>query len=183
MANVWKIGSRWSETGTWESRIISVFRRSGVVFIGNYASERFNREVMCGDYFAIADGLTIRAVARAIANPRPLTEFIASGAIRVREEKFDVTEDFSGCYGIRVKIVDIPQTIKLTFGDRRAFVKAYSIAKDVIRLYEENLSSQFDIKSRTYRVMATNDQKDDKYSIIDGATIYNRISERVFLGV
>ena len=170
--NVWKIGSRWSETGTWESRIISVFRRSGIVFIGNKATERFYHEVKCGDYFAIADGLTVRAVARAIANPLPLNTFIAANAIKVRGEKFDLTKNYDGCYGVRVKIVDIPQSVKLTFGDRRAFVKANIIAKDVIRLYEENLSSQFDIKSRTYRIMATKGQKDDKYSVIDHSTFY-----------
>ena len=32
---VWKVGSRWSEYGSWESRIISIFRRSEVVFLGN----------------------------------------------------------------------------------------------------------------------------------------------------
>lgn len=170
--NVWKIGSRWSETGTWESRIISIFRRSGIVFIGNNATERFFREVKCGDYFAIADGLTIRAVARAVANPLPLNDFIAANAIKVRGEKFDLTNKFDGCYGVRVKIVDIPQSVKLTFGDRRAFVRANIIAKDVISLYEENLSAQFDIKSRTYRIMATKGQKDDKYSIIDHSTFY-----------
>ena len=55
MANVWKIGSRWSGNGSWSSRIISVFRRSNVVFLGSEDVDRFHREVKIGDYFAIAD--------------------------------------------------------------------------------------------------------------------------------
>lgn len=173
---VWKIGSRWSSNGAKESSVISVFRRSGIVFLGTDAAERFNREVKCGDYFAIADGQTIQAVAKAIANPRPLNEFIAEGAIKVRDEKFYLTVDYTGCYGVRVKIVDIPQSIAtIKYKDRRAFVNITpnSIAKELIKIYEDNLSSQFDIKSRTYRIMATKGQKDDKFSIIDNSTIYN----------
>lgn len=41
MANVWKIGSRWSPNGAWDSRIISIFRRSEVVFLGNDDVERY----------------------------------------------------------------------------------------------------------------------------------------------
>ena len=54
MSNVWKIGSRWSEYGTWDSRIITIFRRSGVIFVGGYSAQRFFDEVSLGDYFAIA---------------------------------------------------------------------------------------------------------------------------------
>lgn len=41
--NVWKVGSRWSENGAWGSRIISIFRRSNIVFVGT-ATERFKNE-------------------------------------------------------------------------------------------------------------------------------------------
>ena len=74
MANVWKIGSRWSPNGAWESRIISIFRRSEVVFLGYENAERFYHEVKNGDYFAIADGYCIPAVAKAVSEPIPLNE-------------------------------------------------------------------------------------------------------------
>ena len=67
MANVWKIGSRWSPNGAWDSRIISIFRRSEVVFLGNDDVERFRKEVTVDDYFAIADGYCIPAVAKAVS--------------------------------------------------------------------------------------------------------------------
>ena len=57
MTNVWKIGSRWSEDGSWNSRIISIFRRSEAVFLGGYFATKFRDNVERGDYFAIADGI------------------------------------------------------------------------------------------------------------------------------
>lgn len=176
MANVWKIGSRWSDYGSWSSRIISIFRRSEVVFLGNKATERFNREVRMGDYFAIADGYHIPAVAKAVSNPMPLNDMIAKNMIKVRPgDPFDLNEDYSWCYGVKVKIVDLPKELHLTYEKRGTFFKADSIAKDVIRLYEDNLSNQFDIKARTYRILSTKEKKGDeeKLSVIDKRTIYN----------
>ena len=111
MANVWKIGSRWSQDGSYESRIISIFRRSEAVFLGNDDAERFNKEVKEGDYFAIADGYCIPAVAKAVSNPMPLNDMITKKIIKVREdEPFDISDDYSWCYGVKVKIVDLIET-------------------------------------------------------------------------
>ena len=33
-SNVWKIGSRWSHTGTRKSSIIDIFRKYQIVFLG-----------------------------------------------------------------------------------------------------------------------------------------------------
>lgn len=174
MANYWKIGSRWSQYGEYSSRIISVFRRSGVVFLGTNV-ERFQKEVHSGDYFAIADGYTIVSVARATSEPMPLNDLIKSGTIKVRAgDPFDISEDYEGCYGVRVKIVDLPQNKRLSLKKMGTFFRLNpSMAKSVHALYEDNLSAQFDIKSHTYRVMATKGQKDDKLSIIDHKTFYN----------
>ena len=176
MATVWKIGSRWSDNGSWSSRIISIFRRSNVVFLGSEDVERFNREVKTGDYFAIADGYTIPAVAKAVSDPMPLNDMIKNNLIKVRKgDPFDLTEDYSGCYGVKVKIVDLPDSLHLYYEKRGTFFRANSIADKVIKLYEDNLSNQFDIKAQTYRIWAsvTETANDDKSSIIDGQTIYN----------
>ena len=176
MANVWKIGSRWSEQGSWESRIISVFRRSGVVFLGQ-ETERFKNEVKKGDYFAIADGYTIPAVARAVSDPIPLNELIDKRIIRVRaDEPFDLNEDYSGCYGVKVKIVDLPVSSvssPLYYEKRGTFFLANSISKKVIQLFNDGLETKFDIQARTYRIKSTRNQNDGKDSIIDDHTIYN----------
>lgn len=176
MENVWKIGSRWSEFGSWESRIISIFRRSEVVFLGNEAKEKFNDEVKKGDYFAIADGYDIPAVAKAISGSIPLNTLITNKIIKVRkDEPFALDGNYDGCYGVRVKIVDLPEGSHLYYRERKAFVRAYQIAEKVISLYNENLSTKFDIKAKTYRIMPTSDDnmKDDKSSIINRHTFYN----------
>ena len=174
MANVWKIGSRWSEDGSWNSRIISIFRRSEAVFLGGYFATKFRDNVERGDYFAIADGRYIQAVARAVSYPMALNEMINRKIIKVRKgEFFDITEDFSGCYGVKVKIVDLPIEKYIYYGKRGSFFKASSISKEVVDLYEEHLSHQFDIQSHTYRIKATRTQNDGKSDIIDNHTIYN----------
>lgn len=176
MTNVWKIGSRWSDNGSWSSRIISVFRRNNVVFLGNEDVERFHREVKIGDYFAIADGYTIPAVAKAVSDPMPLNDMIKNNLIKVRKgDPFDLNDDYSGCYGVKVKIVDLPDNLQRTYEKRGTFFRATSIADQVIKLYENNLSNQFDIKTQTYRIRTSVPETahDDKSSIIDGQTIYN----------
>ncbi len=176
MNKVWKIGSRWSENGSWSSRIISVFRRSNVVFLGSEDVERFNREVKTDDYFAIADGYTIPAVAKAVSDPMPLNDMIKNNLIKVRKgDPFDLAEDYSWCYGVKVKIVDLPDNLQLNYKKRGTFFRANSIADQVIKLYEDNLSNQFDIKAQTYRIKTSVPEisNDHKSSIIDGHTIYN----------
>ena len=92
MNNCWKIGSRWSVDGSWNSRIITIFRRSNVVFVGGDAAKRFHDQVKKGDYFAIADGFTIVAVARATGDVMHLSEMIEQGLIKVRDgEPFDLS--------------------------------------------------------------------------------------------
>lgn len=174
MANVWKIGSRWSDYGSWDSRIISVFRRSSAVFLGNKDTERFYHEVKCGDYFAIADGYCIPSVAKAVSDPMPLNDMIEKGMIKVRKgEPFDITDDYSWCYGVKVKIVDLPKEKHLYYEKRGTFFKADSIAESVISLFEDNLTHQFDIQAHTYRIKPTHGQADGKCSIIDQHTFFN----------
>ena len=75
MANVWKVGSRWSDNGSKESSIISIFRRNNVVFVGQEDRRiAFRDSVKQGDYIAIADGYTIVAVGKAISNPICITK-------------------------------------------------------------------------------------------------------------
>lgn len=173
MGNVWKIGSRWSPNGAWDSRIISIFRRSEVVFLGNKDVERFRKEVMVDDYFAIADGYCIPSVAKVVSEPMPLNDMIKNGMIKVRKnEPFDITEDYSWCYGVKVKIVDLPQNKYLYCKKRGTFFKAGTMANKVKELYDDNLSQQFDIRSNTYRIKSTKKHQDGKFSIIDNRTIF-----------
>jgi len=101
---------------------------------------------------------------------------ITNKIIKVRkDEPFALDGNYDGCYGVRVKIVDLPEGSHLYYRERKAFVRAYQIAEKVISLYNENLSTKFDIKAKTYRIMPTSDDnmKDDKSSIINRHTFYN----------
>ncbi len=177
MNNVWKIGSRWSDYGTWDSRIITIFRRSGVVFVGGDSAEKFKNEVTSGDYFAIADGYTVAAVAKSISEVMPLNQMIANKLIKVKEgEPFDVSEDFEGCYGIRVKIVDLPQVEQFQYMKSGAFFSANKYWDKIKELYENNVGRAFDISAKTYRLCQTFEIQDEegykKENLLDGKTKY-----------
>lgn len=59
--NVWKIGSRWSEDGQWDSSVLDIFWKHGVVFVGGNGASRF-LNAKKEDLVAIADGFTIVGV-------------------------------------------------------------------------------------------------------------------------
>jgi hypothetical protein len=143
--NVWKVGSRWSDHGTPDSSIISIFRRNGVVFVGTNL-EKF-RQVKKGDYIAIADGYSVVAVAKALGNPTSLIN-LKINAVGYESDRFDYEECKSWVEGVRVKIVDLNDKQKLLYKKRRAFCPANQIWNEVIDLYE-NQHNRFSINSYT----------------------------------
>jgi uncharacterized protein with ParB-like and HNH nuclease domain len=176
MNNCWKIGSRWSVDGSWNSRIITIFRRSNVVFVGGDAAKRFHDQVKKGDYFAIADGFTIVAVARATGDVMHLSEMIEQGLIKVRDgEPFDLSKNFDGCYGIKVKIVDLPKQDQFQYRKRGTFFSANKYIDRIKDLYDTKSNKIFDITANTYRLISSGniDSKGyEKYPILDGRTKY-----------
>ena len=72
--NVWKVGSRWSESGVPESSIIDIFRKYQLVFAGT-DPEGIKARVRVGDLVAVSDGLTIVAVGKVVGEPRTISEF------------------------------------------------------------------------------------------------------------
>lgn len=177
MANVWKIGSRWSDLGTWDSRIITIFRRSSVVFVGGKCAKRFHKEVTIGDYFAIADGYTVSAVAKATSNVMSLTDMIAKKLIKVKDtEPFNLNWDFDGCYGIRVKIVDLPPKEQFQYRKSGAFFSANLYWNEIIDLYESKVDKTFDISAKTYKLFSSLNNRISegvkRDSLLDGKTKY-----------
>ena len=146
MDNCWKIGSRWSVDGSWSSSIITIFRRSNVVFVGGDAAKRFHDQVKKGDYFAIADGFTIVAVARATGDVMRLPELIEQGLIKVSDgEPFDLSKNFDGCYGVKVKIVDLPKQDQVQYEKQGAFFSANKYSNRIKELYDTKVNNTFDI--------------------------------------
>lgn len=168
MTNVWKIGSRWSDYGTPNSSIISIFRRHNIVFVGAKKSrERFLKEVKYGDYFAIADGYNVVAVARAIDNPTFLKN-LKTITIGYELDRFNYNDCKNWVVGARVRIVDLQEKERFLYKKRHSFCKANQIWKKVINQYE-NQYNKFSINSYTCTLL----KSQDKYnSIFDTYTKY-----------
>lgn len=158
MANVWKIGSRWSDNGDPNSSILHIFRRNGYVFVG---SQEFGDNVRKGDYIAIADGYRVVAVAKVLDdNPTALRELITSHKLRFREsdiERFDFRhpEEWSeeyGYYGTRVHIVDLLPDETFLYKKMSRFHAANLYWNEIKRLYDNSASKRFDITSKTFRL-------------------------------
>lgn len=101
MNRVWKVASRWSETGTPESSILDIFRRHNVVFVGK--CQHLFRHITEGDLIVISDGRTIVAMGLAMTLPQPITEL----GIDFTEEdtkRFDFDDYVLGC---RVSFTDL----------------------------------------------------------------------------
>jgi uncharacterized protein with ParB-like and HNH nuclease domain len=176
--NVWKIGSRWNDSGNANASLIRIFRRSNVVFNGSTKTIDYFKKVQKGDYFAIADGYKIVAVAKAISDVMTLREMFEKNILKIRqtdtlngasaEEELRASQDIA--LGVRVKLVDLADAHKLfEYKKMGAFFYAKSIKEHVMELYETEGASKFDITSSTY-TFASN--KDNKKSILDSKTTY-----------
>ena len=94
MNRVWKVASRWSETGTAESSILDIFRRHNVVFVGKF-QDRF-QQIAVGDLIAISNGKRVVAMGLATTPPQPVTEL----GIEFTDDdlqKFDYEDYVLGC--------------------------------------------------------------------------------------
>ena len=166
MANVWKIGSRWSDYGTPDSSIISIFRRNNIVFVGaGGARSRFLEEVKRGDYFAIADGYDVVAVAKAIDEPKRLNE-LKINTIGYESERFSYEECKDWVVGVRVKIVDLKDDQRIWYEKRGTFCLANQISEKIVELYK-NQNNEFAINSYTCTLL--NSEKEYK-SVFDTHT-------------
>lgn len=169
MATVWKVGSRWNDiNGKPESSIISIFRRNNVVFVGEEkAREVFLKEVKPGDYFAIADGFVIAAVAKVIDHPTTINN-LKINTIEAEKTRFDYDIEKDWAIGVRVKIVDLKLEGDeiITYKKRGTLFKANSeISEKVIKLYEGQ-NSKFSINSYTCTLM----ESKGYYSVFDSST-------------
>lgn len=143
-SNVWKIGSRWSDTGTRESSIIDIFRKYQIVFLG-VETIRFENEVKVGDYIAIADGFDVNTLAKVISEPKKITAF----DIEFTDEEKSRFGYEDSVFGVKVYIVELKETIY--YKKIGAFCKAVQIENIVIQKYEENLN-RFEIKASTKKL-------------------------------
>ena len=109
MSNVWKVGSRWSETGHIDSSILDIFRRHNVVFVGRF-QDRFQK-VAVDDLIAVSDGKRVVAMGLATTPPRPITQM---GIDFSKEDlrKFDFEDHVLGC---RISFTDLTDEEKRNY--------------------------------------------------------------------
>jgi len=103
MRRVWKVASRWSETGHAESSILDVFRRHNVVFVGKF-QDRFS-QISEGDLITISDAKKVVAMGLAMSLPQPITE-LGIGFTEDDLKRFDFDEEVLGC---RVSFTDLSE--------------------------------------------------------------------------
>ncbi len=103
MNRVWKVASRWSETGTRKSSILDIFRRHQLVFVGK-CQDSF-RQIVEGDLIVISDAKRVVAMGLATSLPQPVTAL----GIDFNEEdlnRFDFDDEVLGC---RVSFADLSE--------------------------------------------------------------------------
>lgn len=166
MANVWKVGSRWSDYGRANSSILSIFRRNNIVFVGaENARKDFAAKVKRGDYFAIADGYNVVAVAKSIDEPVLLNKLKVT-TVGYESDRFDYDECKDWVVGVRVKIVDLKEEQRIWYNRRGTFFRANQISQNVIDLYE-NQGNDFAINSYTCTLF---NSKNEYKSVFDTHT-------------
>jgi len=147
MNRVWKVASRWSETGTVESSVLDIFRQHKVVFVGKF-QERF-RQISVGDLIVVSDGKRVVAMGMATTPPQPVT---ALG--------IDFSEDDLRCFdyeghvlGCRVSFTDLSEEVQPNYRIG-AFHSVNDRADEFRRIYTSHRQrfeemQQFEIKARS----------------------------------
>ena len=153
---VWKVGCRWSKNGKASSKIISVFRRNGLIFVGEQQDEF--KKIRKGDLIAIADGYKVVSVAKATCNAVFLKDL--NPTIRIRDNEWNIFDkDWALEYaiGVTAKIFDLQEPNEslnetsdnqhILYKKRGSCCRAIQIADKVENLYEmcATSSEQFDI--------------------------------------
>lgn len=69
---LWKIGSRWNDTGTPGNSVQNMFNRHQIVFVGS--NQDLFRQIQVSDLLAITDGTLVVAIGEATSLPQPITK-------------------------------------------------------------------------------------------------------------
>ena len=160
MANVWKIGSRWNGLGAAYASITSIFRRNNVVFVGLEDETRFLNEVKKGDYFAIADGYQIVAVAKAVSAPDYIGNLKEIIVTKRDYQDFSFQENKDWAVGVKVQIHDIRKEDWKSFYymKRSSFCRVnYELGCSLVDYYEKS-APKFAISSYTSTLLSSHQE-------------------------
>lgn len=148
--NVWKIASRWSNTGTKKSSILDLFRKYGIVFAGK-ETEKIRKSVKPGDLIAISDGIKIVSVAKVISSPVSVTSFQIEESDKKR---FDYND---WVIGFKVEIFNLNQNEIFT-SKMGTFHGMGKYSKQVEELFNNKSlgNGSFEINTYTYSLFDSN---------------------------
>lgn len=172
MANVWKLGTRWSDWGDSASSVLSIMRRNNTAFVwldGN-DKEKFLSEVKKGDYIALADGYQIVAIGKVTGNAGYLRDFKNFQISKQDFPDFSIEDGLDSIVAAKINIVDIEDEDKEHFWyeKRSRFCYLNQLWNETIKYYEDHVN-RFDIKSYT----ATLDGSSiDKHGLINSKVSY-----------
>jgi hypothetical protein len=148
--NVWRIGSRWHESGAAGTTIIDIFIDYHVLFVGNVKS--CVEQVKEADLFAVTDGYTVVGLAKALSSFGPLARFKLPLSVEA-EKRCDPAAQ-TGCLA---HIILLKRDDWFQHKRRISLCRAPQIHDHVIELWKtytegDAAKTAFDINSEKYIV-------------------------------
>ncbi len=155
---VWKVGSRWNETGAPGNSVLTLFERHGVVFTGS--SRRLFERIKPGDLLAITDGTRVMAIGRVTSSPMAITKFDFHGDLEMRGYVDD------GVVACRAAITPLEEADRFqafsSGAGRRGVCQMPTIGdkiKEIHARYQQELAErkQFTISARSAPLVGSSD--------------------------
>ena len=152
MANVWKIGTRWSEFGDSSASVLSIMRRNNLAFVWLDGADksRFLNSVKKGDYIALADGYQIVAIGKATGDANYLRNFKNFHVSSNDYESFSIEDGWDEIVAVKINIVDIEDDNKSDFWYKKQirFCSLNQLWNEVKEYYDSHLN-RFSIQTYT----------------------------------
>ena len=129
---VWKIGSRWSDTGTKKSSVLDIFDKHRIVFAGRQI-DKIKSKVEVGNLIAISDGAKIVRVGQVMSTPQKIRDF--SMFDKDDKKRFNYNDEVIG-FRVEIFKLDESEIFKTQIG---TFSKMKKRAKLVESLYSKKI--------------------------------------------
>ena len=159
MANVWKIGTRWSDWGDSSASVLSIMRRNNLAFVWLNESDKrkFLENVRKDDYIALADGYQIVAIGKATRKADYLHNFKNFYVSSNDYDNFSLAEGWNDIVAVKINIVDIENDDKADFWYQKQtrFCSLNQLRDEVKEYYDSHLN-RFSIQSYTETIGVNN---------------------------
>ena len=153
MANVWKIGTRWSDWGDSSASVLSIMRRNNLAFVwlNEKDQNRFLNNVKKDDYIALADGYQIVAIGKTTGDAHTLNYFKDNFQVSANDyTEFSLEDGWDEIVAVKINIVDIEDEDKADFcyKKRIRFCSLNQLWNEIKEYYDSHLN-RFSIQSYT----------------------------------